>query len=379
MIGLRCIDQRPTRGPPFGTATLARMPVRHWAKAIVGRAPMGGLEALALLVTFGAAFLGALALPLKATDPTIFRVLWWTVVVGSTLLFLRGAVGLVAVGISALDGAGRAIRRRRRRSVSLLSGALTATVKPGPVSPTLPQHSFSTGGRRNEAHELGHRPQALQFSKPEDRVVRHADIPCRMRCGDGWLVVQNFYALGVVIDEDGTYGDPVAFVSYPSGPAEQPIGPTFAPWGGQFVPDQGSSIEQAMPILPPGPTPPEPAPPEPEARSANDVVRDLNRLYDTGERITGKFAVMSYPYAEGVWWEATTAWRDWVDEIERLFEMDRPRHLIPLREAAFGSIEIPVVELMPTMGTEAPIGANREYRQRTDAIRRLLRGAIDEP
>jgi hypothetical protein len=90
-----------------------------------------------------------------------------------------------------------------------------AVVTPGPWSPTLPQASFATKGRRHFAFDDFHRqPRAVRFSKPVDRLVTRADLPADLPCGRGRLVVEKFYAEGLVLDEVGTIGDPVAFVAY---------------------------------------------------------------------------------------------------------------------------------------------------------------------
>jgi hypothetical protein len=91
---------------------------------------------------------------------------------------------------------------------------LSHTVIPGPISPTLPQVAFATEARRHYAHVLGYQPKAIRFSKPDDRTVRADDLPVFVQCGRGRLVVEKFYALGVVIDEDRTSGDAVAFTAY---------------------------------------------------------------------------------------------------------------------------------------------------------------------
>lgn len=96
-----------------------------------------------------------------------------------------------------------------------ISGDVEAQVIPGPGSPSLNQVSYASRGRRHYAYDkFGRRPNAVRFSKPEDRIIRAADLPAVMPCGRGRLVVEKFFARGVVIDEDGTTGDPVAFVGY---------------------------------------------------------------------------------------------------------------------------------------------------------------------
>jgi hypothetical protein len=96
-----------------------------------------------------------------------------------------------------------------------MTGALKAVVTPGPNSPTLHQVSYQTDGRRHFAFDdYGRQPKAIRFSQPEDRMLRSGDLPFEMPCGQGKLVVEKFYSKGAVIDEDGTVGDPVAFVAY---------------------------------------------------------------------------------------------------------------------------------------------------------------------
>lgn len=87
-------------------------------------------------------------------------------------------------------------------------------VTPGPGSPTLDQVSYATDNRRHNAYELGFSPKAIRLSKPEDRLLRAADLPFEMASGSGEVVVEKFYADGVVIDEVNTSGQPVAFVAY---------------------------------------------------------------------------------------------------------------------------------------------------------------------
>jgi hypothetical protein len=93
--------------------------------------------------------------------------------------------------------------------------SLSHLVIPGPGNPTLHQVGYQTEGRRHYAHgAFKQRPKAIRFSKPEDRLLRSTDLPFEMSCGSGQIVVEKFYADGVVIDEVGTIGDPVAFVAY---------------------------------------------------------------------------------------------------------------------------------------------------------------------
>lgn len=95
------------------------------------------------------------------------------------------------------------------------SGSVEAVAIPGKGSPTLDQVAYETQGRRHFAFESWQRrPKAIRFSVPEDRLIRPADLPAEIRSGNGRLVVEKFYADGVVIDEDDTVGDPVAFVGY---------------------------------------------------------------------------------------------------------------------------------------------------------------------
>jgi hypothetical protein len=92
---------------------------------------------------------------------------------------------------------------------------LSHLVIPGPGNPTLHQVGYQTEGRRHYAYgAFKQRPKAIRFSKPEDRLLRSTDLPFEMSCGRGQIVVEKFYADGVVIDEVGTVGDPVAFVAY---------------------------------------------------------------------------------------------------------------------------------------------------------------------
>jgi hypothetical protein len=96
-----------------------------------------------------------------------------------------------------------------------ITGSIAHRVIPGPGSPTLDQVGYETSGRRHFAYgDFKRRPKAVRFSKPEDRLLRSVDLPYEMPCGTGRLVVEKFYADGIVIDEDGTSGDPVAFVAY---------------------------------------------------------------------------------------------------------------------------------------------------------------------
>lgn len=96
-----------------------------------------------------------------------------------------------------------------------MTSSLSHLVIPGPGNPTLHQVGYQTEGRRHFAYgALKRRPKAIRFSKPEDRLVRSADLPFEMRSGSGQIIVEKFYDDGVVIDEVGSVGDPVTFVAY---------------------------------------------------------------------------------------------------------------------------------------------------------------------
>lgn len=97
----------------------------------------------------------------------------------------------------------------------MMTDSVATRVIPGPDSPTLDQVSYQSSGRRHFAYgEFKRRPKAVRFSKPEDRLLRSADLPFEISCSTGRIVVEKFYSDGVVIDEDGTVGDPIAFVAY---------------------------------------------------------------------------------------------------------------------------------------------------------------------
>lgn len=96
-----------------------------------------------------------------------------------------------------------------------LVGSVSHQVIPGPRSSTMFQVAFETAGRRHEAHKLAAgRPISIRFTKPDDRIVRPDELPVVIPCGQGRLVIERFYADGVVVDEDGTAGDPVSFLAY---------------------------------------------------------------------------------------------------------------------------------------------------------------------
>lgn len=96
-----------------------------------------------------------------------------------------------------------------------MHGSVSAMVIPGPGSPSLHQLSYETQGRRHhKVADWRRRPMAIRFSVPVDRIVREHELPVEISSGNGRLVVEKFYSEGVVIDEDGTVGDPVGLVGY---------------------------------------------------------------------------------------------------------------------------------------------------------------------
>lgn len=132
-----------------------------------------------------------------------------------------------------------------------ITDSVEARVTPGPGSPTLDQASYETSGRRHFAYGgLGRRPKAIRFTKPEDRILRSADLPFVMASGKGRLVVEKFYSDGVVIDEDGTSGDPVAFLTYFD---DEPVDPSTNP-GAPPAPSPGnpqtSPMDEGLVVMP---------------------------------------------------------------------------------------------------------------------------------
>jgi hypothetical protein len=76
--------------------------LKRWLLAIIFRARMGATEAVLLVVTFGAALLATLPLQPKPGEAGLLHVLWAMVLVGASLLVVRGLLALVLAALAPL-------------------------------------------------------------------------------------------------------------------------------------------------------------------------------------------------------------------------------------------------------------------------------------
>ena len=89
---------------------------------------------------------------------------------------------------------------------------LTASIDrrfiPGPDNPAQPFVDFTTKNDRSRVVDTGCSLQALEFVRPVEKTVRHADLPAKMRLGwgNGKLIVRSFTEKGFVVEERRTAG-----------------------------------------------------------------------------------------------------------------------------------------------------------------------------
>ncbi|CAN5775728.1 hypothetical protein BH24CHL6_BH24CHL6_08790 [soil metagenome] len=86
--------------------------------------------------------------------------------------------------------------------------------RPGPESTSVHEAIFESRGERNRLYDIGFRPRAVRFVGA-DTTIRESDLPVRVKCGRGDILVKKFHERGIVVDEIGTEGDPAAFEFYP--------------------------------------------------------------------------------------------------------------------------------------------------------------------
>lgn len=192
-------------------------------------------------------------------------------------------------------------------------------------------------------------------------------------------MVQNFYALGVVIDEDGTVGDPVAFVSYPMMADPPPLKPVEpAPWAGQILSATGGAYEISSPILPPAKTD------EPTLVSDAKLGQWCTTYIDIGEQLASRIGGLVLETPASVWAEQDRKIHAYLNEVLVFLHANRPKYWQRLkdrlREPTHEKLIGPIQELDEEGNVTGTYiwGHGDALRERIGRVVKLLREILDE-